>query len=109
MLEFGNIFAKIPDASNEEVFEIILNSEHIKIERIISKGQTSPENFWYNQDWGEWVLLLQGYAIIEFENEQIIEMKPGDYLYIPPNKKHRVNFTAPDIETIWLAIIIKSI
>ncbi len=108
MINFGNIFKDLPDASQDEVFEIIFNNEYLKIERITSKGQKSPNGFWYDQDWAEWVLLLQGNAEIEFKDEGITKMNPGDYIYIPPNKKHRVNYTNPDIETIWLAIIVKS-
>ncbi len=109
MIEIRNIYKDLPDASSNEVFQQIFDNEFIKIERIISKGQSSPDNFWYDQMWGEWVLLIEGFAKLEFQNDGIIGMSPGDYLYIPPNKKHRIIFTTPDKETIWLTIFIKSL
>jgi cupin 2 domain-containing protein len=81
-----------------------LNSEHIRLERIISKGQISAENFWYDQDENEWVVVLKGKAKLKFENEEILEMETGDYINIPAHKKHRVDWTTPETETIWLAI-----
>jgi cupin 2 domain-containing protein len=31
-------------------------------------------------------------------------MKPGDFIDIPPHRKHRVDWTTPDEPTIWLAV-----
>ena len=42
---------------------------------------------------------------LRFENDpQVIIMKPGDYLLIPAHRRHRVEWTAPDQPTIWLAL-----
>jgi len=31
-------------------------------------------------------------------------MMPGSYVHIPAHCKHRVEWTDPDVETIWLAM-----
>ena len=101
-----NIFNNIPESIPDEIFETIIESDSIKVERIISKGQSSPPDFWYDQDQNEWVILLKGRAGLLFEgNNTPIELKPGDYHNIPAHTKHRVEWTDPDIETVWLAIM----
>jgi cupin 2 domain-containing protein len=90
----------------KEIFETIFKDNFIKIERIISYGQSSPVDFWYDQNENEFVILLDGFAKIEFENDTIT-LKRGDYLLIPSHTKHRVAFTDTDKPTIWLAIFFK--
>ena len=53
-----NIFEQIIVDKNEERFFEIFKNETIKIEKIVSNGQKSPENFWYEQEKSEFVLLL---------------------------------------------------
>ena len=103
-MELKNIFELIPDNLDEEVFEILAQSKTVKIERIISKGHTSPESGWHDQERNEWVIVLQGEAIISFENGKEINLKAGSHVNIPSHKKHKVRWTNPKIETIWLAI-----
>ena len=102
-MKLNNIFENILPNSDEEIFDTIIQNQNIKIERIVSYGQTSPVDFWYNQEDDEFVLLLDGVARIEFENSEI-SLKKGDYLLIPKHKKHRVSYTLPNKPTIWLAI-----
>ena len=99
-----NIFKQLPENLDNEVFEQIIQSDQIKIERIISKGHTSAEGFWYDQKQNEWVMILQGEAILSFESKDDIHMKTGDYLNIPAHQKHRVKWTSSNTETIWLAV-----
>ena len=102
-MEKYNIFDEIPvDKSEEKFFEIFKN-EKIKIEKIVSNGQISPENFWYEQEQNEFVLVLEGYAILEFENREV-ELKKGDCLNIKAMEKHRVKFTSLDEPTVWFAV-----
>ena len=89
---------------NGENFEKLFESKNFKFERIISKGQISPENQWYDLEKNEWVILLQGEAIIEFENNEIANLKTGDYILIQAYQKHRVTFTNSDPECVWLAL-----
>lgn len=103
-MKLENIFDSIPDNLDEEVFDLLLQNNQIKIERIISKGQSSPKSGWYNQDKNEWVIVLKGEALISFENEKDVNLKTGNYLHIPAHIKHKVKWTDPETETIWLAV-----
>ena len=105
MLTNSNIFSNTPSTISEEIFEAIVTTNEVKIERIISKGHVSPKDSWYDHSNSEWVMVLQGSAKLRFrENDEVIELYPGDHLNIPPHVKHRVEWTDPDQETIWLAV-----
>jgi len=99
-----NIFKNIPKQLPNEVFEDIISKDGLKIERIISKGHTTPKSQWYNQDFNEWVIVLDGEAILSFEDSKDVKLSAGDYINIPANTKHRVAWTTPNKETIWLAV-----
>jgi cupin 2 domain-containing protein len=100
-----NIFLRIPAAMPDEIFETIAENAHVKIERIISDGHTTPEDSWYDQDHDEWVILLKGIAEVTFENEpQPLILKPGDYVLIPAFSRHRVIRTDEKQPTVWLAV-----
>ena len=102
-MEKYNIFDKIIVDKEEENFFEIFKNETIKIEKIVSNGQISPENFWYEQEKSEFILLLEGFAILEFENREV-ELKKGDCINIKAKQKHRVKFTSLDEPTIWVAV-----
>lgn len=104
IMHVNNIFQKLPDVSREEIFENIVSNEKVTVERIISGGQHSPPDFWYDQSKNELVFLLKGSALLSFEDGGSIELMPGDYMLIEAHRKHRVEKTAGDTETIWLAI-----
>jgi len=87
-----------------EMTERLVSTNEIRIERIVSKGQSSPKDFWYDQSEHEWVVVLSGYGVIEFADGRNITLHKGDYLNISAHEKHRLAKTAPDIETVWLAI-----
>jgi cupin 2 domain-containing protein len=103
-----SLFADIPKQLTEELCQILLKTPTIRIERILSQGQASPEGFWYNQEQAEWVILLQGQARLSFANSESVELNPGDYLLIPQHCKHRVDWTTPNQVSIWLAVHIES-
>ncbi len=99
----GDLFIK--KIVNKEVFETLLQSNSLKIERIISHGQTSPTEYeWYDQKENEWITLLKGAATLLFENGKEVHLKSGDYLNIPSHVKHKVTWTHPEEETVWLAV-----
>jgi cupin 2 domain-containing protein len=101
----GNIFSGVPLDLPEEIMKVLLQTEIFRLERIISTGQTTPQGEWYDQDTHEWVLLLTGGAKLLLENgAKMIIMKPGDYVYIPAHRRHRVEWTDPAQPTIWLAL-----
>lgn len=100
-----NILSNLPVQIHDEITDVLVNSENIRIERILSKGQSSPAEFWYDQDEHEWVIVLQGEAILEWQDERSdYKMKTGDFVNIPAHCKHRVKWTDPDKITIWLAV-----
>jgi len=100
----ANIFSNIPAEIADEIFEDIIMTETLRVERIISKGQTSPESGWYDQSENEWLIVLSGYGIIEYINGVKVILKQGDYLNIKAHEKHRVIETSLDEATVWLAI-----
>lgn len=102
--DLSNIFAQIPAHLAEELVEPILGANSVRIERIVSCGQASPEGFWFDQEESEFVLLLSGAARLRLEGEEPIAMTAGDYINIPAQRRHRVDWTTPDEPTIWLAV-----
>lgn len=99
-----NIYNNIIEDYQNEIFDNLLVKPNVRIERIVSNGQSSESNFWYDQDENEWLLLLKGEAEIEYESGEIIKLEKGDYEFIPKNRKHRVNYTSNEETTIWLAV-----
>lgn len=100
-----NLFSSFPPGASGEVFETLVRSGSVEIERIVSHGESSPPGFWYDQDRSEWVVLLDGAAALRFEGEdQPVVLGPGDYLHIPAHARHRVEWTRQDGPTLWLAV-----
>ena len=104
-MHIGNIFSDIQKQTSDEVLQTILQTQQFKIERIISHDYSTAEGEWYDQDKDEWVLVLKGTAGLLFEgSDKTVTMKTGDYINIPAHQKHRVEWTDPEEETIWLAV-----
>ncbi len=100
-----NLFTDLPREIPEELFETLISAKGLRIERIISHGQASPADFWYDQDDNEWILLLQGAAQLRFENHaEPFDLIPGTHTLIPAHTRHQVAWTDPTQPTIWLAI-----
>ena len=103
MAELTNLFGDLPAGAATEQFVELLSRPGLRIERIVSCGQASPPQFWYDQPQGEWVLLLQGEAKLAFEDEPAPRLlKKGDFADIAPHRLHRVESTATP--TVWLAV-----
>ena len=105
----GNLLAGLPDLPMApeavERLETLLARPGLRIERIVSTGQASPPGFWYDQDDAEWVLLVSGEAALRFEDEtETRRLRAGDWLHIAPHRRHRVESTAADTPTVWLAV-----
>ena len=104
-LPVGNLFAGIPPLLAAEVVEPLAASADVQVERIVSRGHASPDGFWYDQDRDEFVLLVAGAARLRFEDDPApVALGPGDYVTIPAGRRHRVEWTAPDGPTVWLAV-----
>jgi cupin 2 domain-containing protein len=101
-----NLFADLPRSTEKnEQFSNLLNRPGLRIERIVSTGQASPEGFWYDQPECEWVVVLQGAATLRFEDTpEPVQLKPGDFIDIAPHRRHRVEWTDPAQATVWLAV-----
>ena len=100
----NNLYSKTPTSLPEEHVDIFLDASDCTIKRIVSHGHSSPEGFWFDQECHEWVTLLQGTASLRFEGELPFTMSPGDCVNIPAHTRHRVETTAADQDTIWLAV-----
>jgi len=99
-----NIFESIPKDIEDEFTELLTQNKNIRIERIVSRGHTSPASGWYDQKDNEWVIVLKGAAIIAFENDDEVKLESGDHLNIPAHTRHKVMWTDPEAETVWLAV-----
>ena len=97
-----NIFEieKLPEIGEEEIVDILKENENVKIERIISRGQVSD---WMVQEKREYVLLIQGNAVIEF-NDKTVEMKSGDTIFIEKRERHRVAYTSENPCCRWFCV-----
>lgn len=100
----NNIFAAIPQRLSEEQFDVLLERGRVRIERIVSRGHSSPETGWYDQEQNEWVVVLRGAAVVAFEDGRSMTLKQGDFLDIPAHSRHRVDWTDPEVATVWLAV-----
>jgi cupin 2 domain-containing protein len=96
-----NIFELSGMDLSQELTEILAESESVRIEKIISSGQISD---WYDQSESEFIALLSGESIIEFDDGNSISLSKGDTLLIKPHKRHRVSFTSTDPVCIWLCV-----
>ena len=104
-----NLFQDIPDHLDQELVERLLAHDSFRIERIVSRGHVSPPKFWYDQDEHEWVSVLTGKAQLQIEGEKnLVTLGPGDTYVLPAHTKHRVAWTEPTYDTIWLAVFWKS-
>jgi cupin 2 domain-containing protein len=101
----GNIYRGVDEKRRDEAFEALLSAPNVRIERIVSTGHASPPDFWYDQDWAEWVIVIEGSAGLRFEGEDKPRMLArGDYIHLPAHTRHRVEWTNPDEPTVWLAV-----
>ena len=93
-------------AETAERFEDLLSRPGVRIERIVSAGQSTPPGEWMDQAWDEWVLLVAGRAGLTLEGDPPLTLSPGDHLLIPAHRRHRVDFT--ETPTVWLAVHLDS-
>lgn len=99
-----NLFLLPDPLPAEEQFETLIQRAGIHIERIISTGQITPAEQWYDQVQDEWVVLLQGEAILSYQDGSSLPLKAGDHVLIPAHTRHRVSYTSHSPACIWLAI-----
>lgn len=102
----GSLRTGLPAAPEaDERFDMLLERPGLRIERIVSTGQSSPPDFWYDQPADEFVVLLAGAARLRFEaGDCVLELVPGDWVEIPAHARHRVEATQAEPPTVWLAV-----
>lgn len=89
----------------DEVVDLLVEREGLRIERIVSTGQTTPQGQWYDEETGEWVLVVAGAARLRIEGEATDrELGEGDWIFLPAHCRHRVTWTRAEPPTVWLAI-----
>ena len=104
-MRLQNFFSPLPAVVPEEIFDSLLQTDHFQLERIVSAGQATPPGEWYDQETQEWVLLLRGSAGLLFEGEKDVwVLRPGDYVNIPAHRRHRVEWTDAEQQTVWLTL-----
>jgi cupin 2 domain-containing protein len=108
LVRSGNFKAGIPDDLPEELVTTLVKAASTRIELIVSRGHTSPPDFWYDQDEHESVFLIEGAARLEILGQGERHLHPGDWLDIKAHVRHRVTWTTPDQVTIWLAVFYRS-
>ena len=105
MTRAASIFSDIPEQLPDEVENLLLSGGEFRLNRIVSRGHRTAGGDWYDQDESEWVMLISGSAGLLFEGESAPrEMRPGDWVMIPPRRRHRVEWTDPVADTVWLAL-----
>jgi hypothetical protein len=113
----GNLTANLPVAAPDEVFESLLETADVRLQRIVSAGQVTPVGEWLVQNWDEWVVLLMGGATLWIEGEpaprallepvtaSLTDLQYGTTSVISqssPTSAARLNRTSPLIETAIL-------
>lgn len=106
----GNIFDELPQENlAEEIIEPLLQTKRFKLERIISTGQQTPKDEWYDQAQDEWVILLKGNASLLFDDGEELTLQTGDYVFISAHRKHQVSWTSTTEPCVWLALHINDV
>jgi cupin 2 domain-containing protein len=100
----ANLLDDLPPAGSDEVFEPLLERAGVRLERIVSSGQSTPPDAWYDQGQDEWVMIVAGAARLCIEGQGVFDMKPGDSVFLPAHCRHRVEWTDPGQRTVWLAL-----
>jgi cupin 2 domain-containing protein len=93
-----------PALGDETFLDLLTAPEGVRIERIVSYGAASLPDFWYEQAWDEFVLVVSGSAVLAFPEGREKRLQSGDYAILPAFCRHRVASTDLARETIWLAV-----
>ncbi len=107
MVDVRNLLRQLPDTTDGEAVEPLISGRGVRLERIVSQGQFSPEDHWYDQRDIEWVMVLSGSARLAIQGEREERwLHAGDAILLPAHCRHRVTWTDPDRPTVWLALFI---
>ena len=104
-IQSANLYDHATTGGRDEEVTTLLEAGGVRLVRIVSTGQATPEGVWYDQDDNEWVVVLRGSAGLRVEGEDDVRvLSPGDYVDIPAGLRHRVEWTDADEPTVWLAL-----
>ena len=98
-MQIGNLFADSSPPLEGERFDTLLAHRNLVIERILSSDRIVSSEYVQSQD--EWVVLLRGEAILDVAGKNI-ELKSGDYLFLPANTPHTL--LSVSAGALWLAL-----
>ena len=108
-MRIGNLYEHIPAALPQEITDTLAAGSNVRIERIVSRAHHSSPDFWYDQPEDEWVVLLKGEAALRFAaDDRLLHMTEGMHVHIRAHERHRVEWTAADVDTIWLAVFYRA-
>jgi cupin 2 domain-containing protein len=101
----GNLFAGIAPTLSRELTRVLVQTPSVRIERIVSPTRRMRRRKWYDQPRTEWVTVLRGSAGLRFEDQDdVVVLRPGDWIEIAAHRRHRVAWTDPAQPTVWLAL-----
>ena len=105
-VEAGSLLAGLPPAARaDEQVDMLLARPGVRLLRIVSTGQVTPDGDWYDQDDDEWVVVIAGAADLLVEGEAAPRsLAPGGWIYLPAHCRHRVVATDDATPTVWLAL-----
>ncbi|MEN9878665.1 MAG: hypothetical protein RLZZ158_1704 [Cyanobacteriota bacterium] len=102
-----NLFRSLPPAAGSERVQLLLEGRGLKLELIHSCAASTPAGQWYDQPLGEWVLLVQGSAQLRFADaDRAQQLQPGDLLWIPPHRLHRLESSDGGRGCLWLTLFV---
>jgi cupin 2 domain-containing protein len=101
----GHLYDVVTGEMPDELEQQLAVGGAFELRRIVSRGHATPPGQWYEQDVCEWVALLSGSARLRFADpDETHHLLPGDWLDIPPGRRHRVEATDAQNQTVWLAV-----
>lgn len=98
-LQTGNLYRDAALPAQGERFDTLLSHRGLVVERILSTARIASQEYVQEQD--EWVVLLQGEAVLEVAG-QLLPLKAGDYLFLPARTPHTVREVSEG--AMWLAL-----
>ncbi|MFC0241836.1 cupin domain-containing protein [Rhodopseudomonas telluris] len=103
-MQTGHLLLPLPPAGPDEALDTLVARGGVRVERIVSFGQSSPDDFWYDQAEDEFVLLVSGSATLRFDDGRDVALTPGVWVDIPAHCRHRVEATSDNEPTVWLTM-----
>lgn len=96
-----NLYEYVLPGKGEETVDTLLRDNGVRIERIVSNEARTG---WYDQAEDEWVVLLEGTAELQIEEERVV-LQRGDTLLLKAHRRHRV--LACSQNALWLTVFMR--